>query len=70
MVNQKEPLCLQPMTHGDARYAEGRRAGLWEAAGHVEALRAEVHPKHASRGVVRDALVWASDSLRAKAGEP
>lgn len=25
-------LCLQPMTHADARYAEGRRAGLLEAA--------------------------------------
>lgn len=36
MVNQKEePLCLQPMTHGDARYAEGqiqgRREGFLES---------------------------------------
>lgn len=27
-----KPLCIRPMTHGDARFAEGRRAGLREAA--------------------------------------
>ena len=30
-------LCLQPMTAADARYAEGRRAGLLEAAAGLEA---------------------------------
>ena len=34
-ANAYEPrpvLCIEPMTHGDARYADGRRAGLREAA--------------------------------------
>lgn len=32
---KRETLCLQPMTHGDARFAEGRRAGLREAGRHL-----------------------------------
>lgn len=29
-AENEKPLCLQPMTHGDARYAEGREAGRRE----------------------------------------
>ncbi len=60
-----EPLCLQPMTYGDARYVEGRRAGLLEAAGLVDA--AATRASSAWAVVYLLALV---DELQAKAGAP
>lgn len=70
------PLCLQPMTHGDARYAEGRdtgrRDGLAEAANHLECLaRAKAGaPLASTGGILRDLYRVIADEIRAKAGEP
>ena len=58
-------LCLQPMTAGDARYDAGRRAGLLEAAGLVDA--AATRASSAWAVVYLLALV---DELQAKAGAP
>ena len=62
-AENEKPLCIQPMTHGDARYAEGRRAGLLEAAEHVEAMGRTYY-------LVERAYRDAAAELRAKAGEP
>lgn len=67
-----EPLCLQPMTYGDARYVEGRRAGLLEAAEHLDGL---AHPKAgapmgSTKGILRDLYGVIADDIREKAGEP
>ena len=58
-------LCLRPMTAGDARYDAGRRAGLLEAAGLVDA--AATRASSAWAVVYLLALV---DELQAKAGAP
>jgi hypothetical protein len=51
------------MTAGDARYDAGRRAGLLEAAEHVEAMGRTYY-------LVERAYRDAAAELRAKAGEP
>lgn len=66
----KQALYIQPMTARDAAFAEGRKAGLREAAEHVHALGRDVPPHHASRGIARYALVTAAAELRSLAGEP
>ena len=65
-----QALYIQPMTARDSAYAEGRKAGLQEAAEHVHALGRDVPQNHASRGIVRHALVSAAAELRSLAGEP
>lgn len=63
MVNQKEPLCLQPMTARDARYAQhaaARRAAEREATARPDIVR----------GILRDIYQTMADELQTKAGEP
>ena len=63
-------LCLQPMTAADARYAEGRRAGLLEAAARLE----EVAERLSTHGPILRmfSLAYHSEAeiLQAKAGAP
>ena len=67
-------LCIQPMTAADARYAEGRRAGLLEAAEHlVQAARDTT--KEPVFGTAVDGLMtrswcYLAAELQAKAGAP
>lgn len=71
-AENEKPLCLQPMTAGDARYQEGRRAGLLEAAEHMRSLAA-VHADAklgTPKAILRDLYQIAADELRLKAGEP
>ncbi len=67
-----EPLCLRPMTYGDARYVEGRRAGLLEAVEHLEGFaREKVDVRLCSaHAVLRDLYRVIAAELQAKAGEP
>ena len=71
-AENEKPLCLQPMTHGDARFAEGQRAGLLEAAEHLECLaRAKAGaPLASTGGILRDLYRVIADEIRATAGEP
>jgi hypothetical protein len=78
-AENEKPLCLQPMTHGDGRYAEGRRAGLLEGrletGAFVREVSAEAIKMSAPIGVVTAVILatlcdkldlWAGQ----KAGEP
>ena len=69
---KRETLCLQPMTHGDARFAEGRRAGLREAA---EMLVKSAESLEAGKPDAIDRLVATTfrscaESFQFEAGEP
>ena len=62
-VPYRPTLYLPPMTHGDARYADGRRAGLLEAAEHLDAMGRNYY-------LVERTYRAAADELRTMAGEP
>ena len=62
---QRPVLCLQPMTHGDGRYAEGRRTGLLEAA-----AMADTAATRASSAWAVVCLLELMDELQVKAGAP
>ena len=56
-ANAYEPrpvLCIKPMTHGDARFAEGRRAGLREAAAMLEKVADELPKRSEERRVGKE----------------
>lgn len=63
----EKPLCLQPMTASDARYDEGRKAGLLEAARLVDA---ELEALRDPASEWRRAMMVLALRLRKKAGEP
>lgn len=81
-VSEKQALYIQPMTARDAVFAEGRKAGLREAAEHldwtVKALQARrrsadcgpVHRAWATDAAVRDELERHAAELLVMAGEP
>ena len=63
-------LCLRPMTHGDARYAEGRRAGLLEAAAMLLAAADELPASGPVSRMLARCYEAGSDLVLARAGEP
>lgn len=50
-------LCIQPMTAADARYQEGRRAGLLEAAAGLEASAKRLEVGETDAAIMRTAGV-------------
>ena len=63
-------LCIQPMTAGDARYAEGRRAGLREAAALLRDGASLLRGGGLLSRAVADGLRQVAERTEAKAGEP
>lgn len=72
-ANAYEPrpvLCIQPMTHGDARFAEGRRAGLREAAALLREGAGLLCGGGLLSRAVADGLRQVAERIEAKVGEP
>jgi len=63
-----EPLCLRPMTYGDARYDAGRNAGLREAAALLRAAAAKLGGSQEACALRYGA--HGIDTLAAWTGEP
>lgn len=68
----KQALYIQPMTARDAAFAEGRKAGLREAAEYLDAMAREKSDARLGSvyGVLRDLYRVIADELRSLAGEP
>lgn len=67
---QRPVLCIHPMTAGDARYAEGRRAGLREAAALLRDGASLLRGGGLLSRAVADGLRQVAERTEAKAGEP
>lgn len=63
-------LCIQPMTAADARFAEGRREGLLEAAALLLAAADELPASGPVSRMLARCYEAGSDLVLARAGEP